>query len=240
MNRLIDKSLYQFSVKELESPDILSISSTPKSKIFISNCLLEAIKAKLRNWNDVKIIYIPKWLNPNKKHPNHFAWLNTKLGIFYEFVTIKPINEYKLPLTLMRGCISAYGMGFYNEYINRLVNLRFKKLEKDLLFKNKIFEEKESLQERLNNIVDEYSKKSSWKRYSEDEVKFIPFDESEKNGYASYIICFSENCHFANYANVAACKVTKNGLEIPKAFEGKIPYWYLAIPTTDSESNDLL
>lgn len=134
------KETFRFSIKELESPEILSVCSTPHSRVFISNCLLEAVKAKLRNWKDVKIIYIPSWLNPNRKHPNHFLWINKKTNLCYEFTTLKPFNQYKLPLTFMRGCISVHSIKYYNDYMNRFVKVRCHQLEDRLMLKNQIFE----------------------------------------------------------------------------------------------------
>lgn len=52
-----------------------------------SNCLLEAVKAKLTDWKNVKIFYIPKELN--YENNAHFLWTNKKLNpeldCFFEF-----------------------------------------------------------------------------------------------------------------------------------------------------------
>lgn len=226
-----DNVLFQFSIKELETPEILSKSGTPHSKPFISNCLFEAIKAKLRNWKDVKIIYIPKWLNPNRKHPNHFLWLNTKLNLCYEFTTIRPVNTYKLPLSFMKGCISVYNMDYYNNYMNRLLKARYHQLEKKLMFKNKIFEEQSITDKELSKTIFSYARNFTWKEFPKDGLHYTPITEDEENGYDTYVICFEENYNFSSFDNTRVCKVTKNGLDLPIEMKNKKPYWYTELPS---------
>ena len=59
-----------------------------------SNCLFEAIKAKLKNWNNIKIIPISKkiargncthfiWYSKKNKTYSHFVWATEKHNSFY-------------------------------------------------------------------------------------------------------------------------------------------------------------
>lgn len=45
-------------------------------KEYWSNCLLEAIKAKLKDWKNIKIIHIPA--KKNDVNCPHWMWLNRK------------------------------------------------------------------------------------------------------------------------------------------------------------------
>lgn len=229
------KESFSFTIKELEMPDILGRCNTPHSIPFISNCLFEAVKAKLRNWNDVKIIYIPKHLNPNKKHPHHFMWINTKLNLCYEFTTLKPINTYRFPLTFMKGTISVMSIEKYNSNMNRLIEFYLHRLEKKLLFKNTILEDAENTIKSSDEHVFNLSKQYVWKPISEKYV-WEPLDESYK--YENVLISFSEK----NPSNdICIYKLTKNKNVIPENVNGKKVFWYANVPCqTEAELKSYL
>ena len=52
-------------------------------KEYWSNCLLEAIKAKLKDWKNIDIIYISA--KKNDVNCPHWMWLNKKTGEVEDF-----------------------------------------------------------------------------------------------------------------------------------------------------------
>lgn len=53
------------------------------SKLIFSNCLIEALKAKLHDWKNIKIIYLPKKYSFSSSC--HFMWQDLKTKKIYEF-----------------------------------------------------------------------------------------------------------------------------------------------------------
>ena len=57
------------------------------SKTFCSNCLIEAVKAKLKDWKNITIKKIPSYINVDKGC--HYYWINKKENQIYEFYGVK-------------------------------------------------------------------------------------------------------------------------------------------------------
>ena len=62
------------------------------TKAFYSNCLIEAVKAKLKNWKNVEIKKIPSYINVTRNP--HYYWVHKDSGRIFEFVEYEP----ELPL----------------------------------------------------------------------------------------------------------------------------------------------
>lgn len=58
---------------------------------FYSNCMIEALKAKLKDWNNIKITYIPA--KYNEILCPHFLWSDGKYD--YDFGTNKYLKWYE-------------------------------------------------------------------------------------------------------------------------------------------------
>lgn len=89
-------------------------------KYFFSNCFIEAIKAKLKDWNNVKITYIsPKY---NAKFYPHFLWSDGKND--YDFGTIEKLKWYNV--LLFKGCIRKRNLGFNKSWKQyKVMNYKF-------------------------------------------------------------------------------------------------------------------
>ena len=70
-----------------------------------SNCLFEAIKAKLKNWNDVQIGYIPRKLN---KGVFHIYWID------YSNESEPKVRHYANPNKNLKNVI--FYNGIYKEF----------------------------------------------------------------------------------------------------------------------------
>lgn len=89
-----------------------------------SNCLFEAIKAKLKDPKNVKIHKVPAFLNPNFKTPfPHFYW--TKGDKAFEFNTVKPRS---LQVFIFKGKIQEYTISEMNENLKRCWGIAAHKL----------------------------------------------------------------------------------------------------------------
>lgn len=98
-----------------------------KTDFFYSNCLIEAIKAKLKDWKNVRILYIPNHFNISRG--GHFVWkdkTNDPNGKYYiEFCAMNNKHNH----FFFKGNVSATP----REEIHRMLNLalcRNKKLRK--------------------------------------------------------------------------------------------------------------
>lgn len=89
-------------------------------KTFYSNCLLEAVKAKLKDWKDIKIFYIPKKFNDTKCF--HFMWKNTKTNETFDFKAEKALSS-PLKLLYFKGHIRKVSIqNYYSKYMNNEVS----------------------------------------------------------------------------------------------------------------------
>lgn len=81
------------------------------SKDFYSNCLIEAVKAKLKDWKHIKITYISPF--DNKVFCPHFLWSDGKYD--YDFGNAGG-DKNILNWTLHKGHIRKRGLGFNQKY----------------------------------------------------------------------------------------------------------------------------
>ena len=106
-------------------------------KIKYSNCLLEAIKAKLKDWKNIKILFIPKRFND--ENLCHFMWLNTSSNKLYDFKADKRITNL-CKLLLFRGTIRKTDFkNYYSNYMNSKITkfLKEKYRKEELKFEKK-------------------------------------------------------------------------------------------------------
>lgn len=54
---------------------------------YYSNCFIEALKAKLRYWDSIRIIFIPPVINDGVPGIPHFMWYDRDDGNVYDFHT---------------------------------------------------------------------------------------------------------------------------------------------------------
>ncbi|MGN0729048.1 hypothetical protein [Treponema sp.] len=52
-------------------------------QFFYSNCLFEAVRAKIKDWKNIKIMFIPKKYNDSGSF--HFMWANVKTDESFDF-----------------------------------------------------------------------------------------------------------------------------------------------------------
>lgn len=78
------------------------------SKEYYSNCLIEALKAKIKHPFKVRIIYIPPKLNESRCP--HFMWTDGKFD--YDFGT----DDYLKCVLVFKGRIRARALGFAKAY----------------------------------------------------------------------------------------------------------------------------
>ena len=83
--------------------------------MFYSNCLIEALKAKIKDPKNAKITYISPF--KNKKFQPHFLWSDGKDD--YDFgVSDKNLKWYNL--ILFKGEIRKRRLGFNENYKSKL------------------------------------------------------------------------------------------------------------------------
>lgn len=68
-------------------------------KIFYSNCLFEAVKAKIKNWQTTEIKHIR-----SKDNLIHFIWIDKKNGYRYDFAQVETV-KYWVQLLWFKGYI---------------------------------------------------------------------------------------------------------------------------------------
>lgn len=77
-------------------------------KIFYSNCLIEAVKAKLKDWKHVKLYYCkPCRGRDGTLHSFHILWDDGVAS--YDFSSINLLPWYRS--LLYKGCITSYSPG---------------------------------------------------------------------------------------------------------------------------------
>ena len=82
------------------------------SKDFYSNCLIEAIKAKLKDWNHVTITYVSPF--DNEVFCPHILWSDGKYD--YDFGNEGKGDQGFLNWTLHKGHIRRRSLGFNQRY----------------------------------------------------------------------------------------------------------------------------
>lgn len=82
------------------------------SKMFYSNCLIEAVKAKIRNPCRVKIYFCKPKL---KSQMPHFMWDDGKAS--YDFSVLGDNhNECIFDYFIFKGCIRKFDLNFAKKY----------------------------------------------------------------------------------------------------------------------------
>ena len=76
--------------------------------MFYSNCLIEALKAKLKNPRKIKITFVPK----SEKGSCHFMWSDGEAD--YDFGVERDIKWHEV--LWFKGCIRKYCLGFNERY----------------------------------------------------------------------------------------------------------------------------
>ena len=87
--------------------------------MFYSNCLIEALKAKIRHPFKVKITFIPK----SEKGSCHFMWSDGEAD--YDFGVERNIKWYEA--WWFKGEIRKYSLGFNKKYKEQM-RKRYKKV----------------------------------------------------------------------------------------------------------------
>lgn len=70
--------------------------TSPKNKAFLSNCLIEAIKAKLRDWHNTEIYYVRFGIYP------HFYWTDRQ-GKFCDFTCADQPGKPPITFLFFKG-----------------------------------------------------------------------------------------------------------------------------------------
>ena len=79
----------------------------------------DAIKAKIKDWKNIKILFIPTRFNDESLF--HFMWLNTSSNELYDFKADKPITMIFKSL-LFRGSVRKSDFkNYYSHYMNSKV-----------------------------------------------------------------------------------------------------------------------
>lgn len=91
-----------------------------KKKEYYSNCLIEAIKAKIRN-PKVKLMYVPMFLND--VYCPHMTWLDDEGE--HDFHCKGHLSWYKL--IWYKGYIRTVHRGSYKAYISRMIEYKYYK-----------------------------------------------------------------------------------------------------------------
>ena len=82
------------------------------SEDFVSNCLIEAIKAKLKDWKHVKLTFVSPF--HNEVFCPHILWSDGKYD--YDFGNEGKGDQGILNWTLHKGHIIRRGLGFNQKY----------------------------------------------------------------------------------------------------------------------------
>lgn len=85
---------------------------------FYSNCLLEAIKAKIKYKNEIKLIFIPPQHSEKADIFPHWLWLDTKDGNIYDFHRSEKIKWYQM--LWWRGYIRIQPKQVFDRWYKRL------------------------------------------------------------------------------------------------------------------------
>lgn len=60
-----------------------------KKNIYYSNCLIEAIKEKIKNYREIKILHVK-----SKDGLHHFMWHNIKEQNIYDFEQLEEVKHW--------------------------------------------------------------------------------------------------------------------------------------------------
>lgn len=165
--------------------------STVISKDFFSNCLIEAVKAKLKDWKNVKIIFIPK--KYNSSNTCHFLWKNNTTTDVFEFVSDKEKHNTIFSAFFEKGHIIKTPWERHNRFIQIGVQRKISALEKKLENKMNFIS--------INDYNQKYVDKYSWHN----------FEEPSEDGY---VVCMIDNIPKLFEIRDSTCIDTDNKKEI--------------------------
>lgn len=138
-------------------------------KLYYSNCLFEAIKAKLKDWKNIEIKIIPRRLNVS--NTNHFYWVNKSTKDIFDFSFDDSTSKKGLLYPyLYKGRIYKVDESKHNKLLNVGVKRSIRNLEKKLNFKSD-----------YSSLV-EMSKTLDWELY-DDSLEESYFKENNKFPY---------------------------------------------------------
>ena len=92
--------------------DIMSDKFEIISKDYYSNCLIEAVKAKLKNWKQIKITYVSPFYN--EVFCPHILWSDGEYD--YDFGNEGKGDQGVLNWTLHEGHIRKRQLGYNQKY----------------------------------------------------------------------------------------------------------------------------
>ena len=92
-----------------------------------SNCLFEALKAKIKNPKTVHIHKIPAKFNSVPQLFPHFWWEDGSKA--YDFVANRELKRYTLEIALFSGHIDCVDLDIYKAYIRRKFSRYVERLE---------------------------------------------------------------------------------------------------------------
>lgn len=90
-------------------------------KLFYSNCLIQAIKAKIKNPKEIKLTYVSPFVN--EVFCPHILWSDGKND--YDFGIEMYLKWYER--FWFKGYIRERPLGFNNKYKNHVIQTKYKK-----------------------------------------------------------------------------------------------------------------
>ncbi len=89
-------------------------------RIFYSNCIVEALKRKIKFGNRVKLIWIHPWQNDCRKWLPHVFWYNKNNGYIYDFCDINE-PEHWWNYLWMQGYIRLMNVKGFSKWYNKRI-----------------------------------------------------------------------------------------------------------------------
>lgn len=176
------------------------INDEKRSNIFYSNCLFEALKAKIKNPKNVKIFIVPRKLNERNSIGFHCFWKIDDIA--YDFKCESTV-KYFWQLFLFKGYIRANNFVNYERLVYWSLEDHLKKISKNLGKKLGI-EDPYSYRERPKPFPME----SRWNKVREDKAidKFFEDNEvqvfyKDENGnkHITYAVVHNGKVDIGNY-----------------------------------------
>ena len=81
---------------------------------YFSNCLIEAIKAKIKYGRGIKIIHLPA--RDNEIYCAHWMWHDLRDSNVYDFHSIKPNNHW-WNFIIFKGCIRVRPYSVWEKWL---------------------------------------------------------------------------------------------------------------------------
>lgn len=105
-----------------------TIDDEQQSKIFYSNCLIEALKAKIKDPKNVKILFVPKKLNGRNRIGFHCFWKIDDL--IYDFKCESKVKHF-WQMLLFKGYVRANSFENYRALMYARLDNYLRKTSKD-------------------------------------------------------------------------------------------------------------